>query len=119
MEVRHDRWRPLLDSKVGLTMLTPILALADHELLRQIEPRKKQRHKLRDHYSADLYFCSEALYDLARKTPLELRALDAELEEMKRKETEVEPGKPRVGRNDPCPCGSGNKFKRCCGSAQA
>ena len=20
-----------------------------------------------------------------------------------------------VGRNDPCPCGSGKKFKRCCG----
>lgn len=20
----------------------------------------------------------------------------------------------RVGRNDPCPCGSGQKFKRCC-----
>ncbi len=20
----------------------------------------------------------------------------------------------KVGRNDPCPCGSGNKFKRCC-----
>lgn len=24
---------------------------------------------------------------------------------------------PRVGRNDPCPCGSGRKFKKCCGSA--
>ncbi len=24
-------------------------------------------------------------------------------------------GKRRVGRNDPCPCGSGGKFKRCCG----
>ena len=23
---------------------------------------------------------------------------------------------PAPGRNDPCPCGSGNKFKRCCGS---
>jgi len=23
--------------------------------------------------------------------------------------------KPRVGRNDPCPCGSGKKFKKCCG----
>jgi len=23
---------------------------------------------------------------------------------------------PKVGRNDPCPCGSGKKFKRCCGS---
>ncbi len=21
---------------------------------------------------------------------------------------------PKTGRNDPCPCGSGNKFKRCC-----
>jgi hypothetical protein len=21
---------------------------------------------------------------------------------------------PRVGRNDPCPCGSGKKYKRCC-----
>lgn len=21
----------------------------------------------------------------------------------------------KVGRNDPCPCGSGQKFKRCCG----
>ncbi len=22
---------------------------------------------------------------------------------------------PRVGRNDPCPCGSGRKYKKCCG----
>jgi SWIM/SEC-C metal-binding protein len=22
----------------------------------------------------------------------------------------------KVGRNDPCPCGSGKKFKKCCGS---
>jgi preprotein translocase subunit SecA len=22
---------------------------------------------------------------------------------------------PKVGRNDPCPCGSGKKFKQCCG----
>ncbi|MEJ1406980.1 MAG: SEC-C metal-binding domain-containing protein, partial [Candidatus Sedimenticola sp. (ex Thyasira tokunagai)] len=21
---------------------------------------------------------------------------------------------PKVGRNDPCPCGSGKKFKKCC-----
>jgi len=24
----------------------------------------------------------------------------------------------RVGRNDPCPCGSGKKFKKCCGAAK-
>ena len=22
---------------------------------------------------------------------------------------------PKIGRNDPCPCGSGKKYKRCCG----
>jgi hypothetical protein len=25
----------------------------------------------------------------------------------------------KVGRNDPCPCGSGKKFKRCCGRTTA
>jgi preprotein translocase subunit SecA len=24
----------------------------------------------------------------------------------------------KVGRNDPCPCGSGKKYKRCCGLKQ-
>jgi hypothetical protein len=28
----------------------------------------------------------------------------------------VSAGGPRTGRNDPCPCGSGKKFKKCCGS---
>ena len=23
---------------------------------------------------------------------------------------------PRTGRNDPCPCGSGRKYKKCCGA---
>ena len=26
---------------------------------------------------------------------------------------------PKVGRNDPCPCGSGKKFKKCCGAAKS
>ncbi|MBR6467995.1 MAG: SEC-C domain-containing protein, partial [Desulfovibrio sp.] len=25
---------------------------------------------------------------------------------------------PRVGRNDPCPCGSGKKYKKCCGKGK-
>lgn len=29
-------------------------------------------------------------------------------------ETIVNDG-PKIGRNDPCPCGSGKKFKKCCG----
>ncbi|MEM7581916.1 MAG: SEC-C metal-binding domain-containing protein [Acidobacteriota bacterium] len=22
---------------------------------------------------------------------------------------------PKIGRNEPCPCGSGRKYKKCCG----
>ena len=31
------------------------------------------------------------------------------------KQQKSSPTAPKVGRNDPCPCGSGKKFKRCCG----
>ena len=31
------------------------------------------------------------------------------------REDEPDPARLRVGRNDPCPCGSGLKFKRFCG----
>jgi len=27
----------------------------------------------------------------------------------------IKRSEPKVGRNDPCPCGSGKKFKNCCG----
>ncbi len=33
--------------------------------------------------------------------------------EQKRSGTVVKP--PKIGRNDPCPCGSGKKYKNCCG----
>ena len=29
----------------------------------------------------------------------------------------VQRDEPKVGRNDPCPCGSGKKFKKCCGNS--
>jgi uncharacterized protein YecA (UPF0149 family) len=28
----------------------------------------------------------------------------------------AKPAIPKVGRNDPCPCGSGKKYKKCCGA---
>ena len=33
--------------------------------------------------------------------------------EQKNSTTVVKP--PKIGRNDPCPCGSGKKYKKCCG----
>ena len=30
--------------------------------------------------------------------------------------TPIRHAEPKIGRNDPCPCGSGKKFKKCCGA---
>lgn len=38
------------------------------------------------------------------------------VEKIKSKPKPVRTG-PKVGRNDPCPCGSGKKYKQCCGKA--
>ena len=34
------------------------------------------------------------------------------------KPTPVKRDIPKVGRNDPCPCGSGKKYKKCCGASK-
>ncbi len=43
----------------------------------------------------------------------DLDALAALLTEVTRPDAPIAP---KTGRNDPCPCGSGKKFKRCCGA---
>lgn len=35
--------------------------------------------------------------------------------ERERKQETVKREQPKIGRNDPCPCGSGKKYKHCCG----
>jgi len=37
-------------------------------------------------------------------------------DEAKEETAEAAPKTPKVGRNEPCPCGSGKKYKRCCGA---
>lgn len=42
-------------------------------------------------------------------------AADGELRAATVRTAVADAATPDVGRNDPCPCGSGKKFKRCCG----
>jgi len=59
--------------------------------------------------------CAE---DMANQDPLEVDwgVLNKFKKKLPSGSTQAPPGKPRVGRNDPCPCGSGLKYKHCCGS---
>ena len=44
------------------------------------------------------------------------QAEQSEAPEIPKVATPVVRDAPKVGRNDPCPCGSGKKFKKCCGA---
>ena len=60
-------------------------------------------------------FCAQALPEAAAfpaMRPLTSEDVDG-YEELQVPETFRRQG-PKVGRNDPCPCGSGKKFKKCC-----
>lgn len=54
------------------------------------------------------------LEDLTRKLREEVGAAN-EARKERAAEAEREKMFKNVGRNDPCPCGSGKKFKKCCG----
>ena len=42
--------------------------------------------------------------------------IKAAAEELAKWESKNKAGPPKIGRNDPCLCGSGKKFKQCCGN---
>ena len=40
---------------------------------------------------------------------------EAQIPDREKKQETVRRDHPKIGRNDPCPCGSGKKYKNCCG----
>ena len=55
--------------------------------------------------------------DIQEKLPLIVQSL-YNFWRAKRGGATVHHDEPKTGRNDPCPCGSGKKFKQCCGSPE-
>jgi len=57
------------------------------------------------------------LVEFALDERLRLHGLEPVFSAESEEEIEADPKPPqKVGRNDPCPCGSGKKYKRCCGA---
>ena len=57
---------------------------------------------------------AEWLYNLTEWDDILTEERRKELYKESRNSTTVVKGK-KIGRNDPCPCGSGKKYKKCCG----
>jgi len=58
----------------------------------------------------------EEFSKLFQQAPSPEELMKAHLKEMDLPPTEKQMARkpPKVGRNEPCPCGSGKKFKHCC-----
>ena len=50
-----------------------------------------------------------------KRLPHAFRMVKAMQAQGEKKVDPIKREKPKVGRNAPCPCGSGKKYKRCCG----
>jgi len=83
----------------------------------QLEGKEELIKKALDHLSVPEFLESEiinAIDDVCRKIPAWKYNGYTEAEKNNSNRVNIE--KVRVGRNDPCPCGSGKKYKKCCES---
>ena len=100
--LRGAAWEPLLKTRRGGELLFPILALCgdqDGNSLLGLGPEQEDRMMAEAPDAIPASVLDIADY-WGRRRPWEKAAADLP---------------PKPGRNDPCPCGSGRKFKMCCG----
>jgi uncharacterized protein len=109
MELRRDKWAVLIDDKDYGGSLVPIFALAhEHHSDPAMRPYEKPiDHELREKLIIGAAAGVMRIYDYFESQ--RLLEVDSEGVATFRREPR------KVGRNERCPCGSGKKFKQCCG----
>jgi uncharacterized protein len=104
MDLRPGSWDEIWDSEAA-DLMRPLYLLGADEIEEEELPEVEdpvKAHKLALEVEANLPAIHR--FWLTRRKPA--------VETVKRDD-------PKVGRNDDCPCGSGKKFKKCCGADQA
>lgn len=101
MALDEAAWQPFIDSDEGADLLEGILLYGTEPGWQRLErePALAGRH---DEFAADL-------------GPVVL-AIQKHWQPVRHAKGTVRHQEPKVGRNDLCPCGSGRKFKKCCGA---
>ena len=108
MNMRHDGWAELVnDEKHGGYLVPMFMLYHEHDEDPKMRPKPitpQQRDEIILHMAAGVV----GAYRYFR----EQRQADAGADSPERRS-----GTSKVGRNELCPCGSGKKYKKCCGSA--
>ncbi len=101
MELRREAWKPLTGNEETADFVMPMFVLAagaDDPDFGIVARDEEKRREVLDALPA----CAAAIHGfwLARRSGWTLPRRNP----------------PKTGRNDPCPCGSGKKYKQCCGA---
>ncbi|SNS32888.1 uncharacterized protein SAMN06265795_102237 [Noviherbaspirillum humi] len=102
MELRADAWEPIWDSELA-DLMRPVYLLGAEELEEE-DMAQVESPVQRDKLAIELESAILPIYRYWK--PKRKSAV-----------TQVRKAGDQPGRNDPCPCGSGKKFKKCCGAA--
>ena len=109
MHMRHDGWAELVNDEESGGCLIPVMMLYhEHDEDPRMRPgliAPEKRGDIIAHMAAGLVGAYR--YFRRRRKPREGTAVE---HDSRRSTT-------KIGRNDPCPCGSGKKYKKCCGGA--
>jgi uncharacterized protein len=111
VDMRKELWKEILDDDNKAGWLVPIFALVheddpDPELRTYKEPMTEEQ---RENLLAEV---SAAVTEMFRYfAPHRQRNVAARREQAMLRQPER-----KIGRNDPCYCGSGKKYKKCCGA---
>jgi uncharacterized protein len=109
MGMRHDGWAELVNDEEHGGCLIPMMMLChEHDKDPEMRPKPispEQREEVIVHMAAGLLGAYK--YFRQRREAY----AEATFSPEPRHNTD------KIGRNDPCPCGSGKKYKKCCGGA--
>lgn len=108
LQLRREHWKPFFDDPDAVEALRPIRLLGADDVTPE-EEALTETPAQREALSGKLAASVSAIY----RFWLPYREAVAE----RTVATTFQRQHPKVGRNDPCPCGSGKKFKKCCGAA--
>ncbi|HEY6303484.1 MAG TPA: UPF0149 family protein [Terriglobales bacterium] len=109
MHMRHDGWAELVnDDKYGGSLIPMMTLYHEHDQ----DPKMRPEPITPDKRERVIALMAAGLMNAHEYFRKEREAdLDISAHESRR-------GIPKIGRNDPCPCGSGKKYKKCCGGAK-
>ncbi|MDP8207837.1 MAG: UPF0149 family protein [Candidatus Electryonea clarkiae] len=102
VDITSDSWKPLFDSKEYKEIITPIFLNGTEEGLEIID----KTDELDEFSNKELVAMIPEAAIMINEFWLPYRK--ANVPDISKAKSDT------VGRNDPCPCGSGEKFKRCC-----